>query len=80
MHVALMNHFKQQGFDYYDFLGGDSQYKRSLSDVEVKFFNISAYINNKKGVLLYYLVVFRRYLNELCHSIQDWHKGIAKLL
>ena len=31
-HCLLMQHMLEAGFDSYDFMGGDSQYKRQLAD------------------------------------------------
>lgn len=36
-HWLLMQHFLEQGFDNYDFMGGDSQYKRQLADRDMEF-------------------------------------------
>ena len=36
-HLVLMEHFLEQGLDSYDFMGGDTQYKRQLADGEMLF-------------------------------------------
>lgn len=50
-HVLLMDHFLDQGFDYYDFMGGDSQYKRQLADERITFMTLRAH----NGALKYRL-------------------------
>ncbi len=37
MHVLAMQHYAEQGCHTYDFLGGESQYKTSLSDTQYTF-------------------------------------------
>jgi CelD/BcsL family acetyltransferase involved in cellulose biosynthesis len=39
-HLLLMQHFLEQGMDVYDFMGGDSQYKRQLSNGECGFLTL----------------------------------------
>lgn len=36
-HSLLMQHFLETGYDSYDFMGGDSQYKRQLADRQQNF-------------------------------------------
>ena len=56
MHSILMEFYRKQGFERYDFMGGDAQYKKSLSDTQVDFISISAPLATQKGRLisLYY--------------------------
>ena len=43
--------FAEKGFKLYDFMGGDAQYKRSLSDNSVIFHTIEVISPNLKGKL-----------------------------
>jgi hypothetical protein len=52
MHVCLMAEFSRLGFSFYDFMGGDSQYKRSLSSESYTFYNIAIQLPTMSGRLL----------------------------
>ncbi|GAB5415430.1 MAG: hypothetical protein Cons2KO_30330 [Congregibacter sp.] len=39
-HCLLMQHLLDEGWDEYDFMGGDSQYKRQLADVKTRFVSV----------------------------------------
>ena len=39
-HCLLMQHFLDEGWDSYDFMGGDSQYKRQLADEHTEFLTL----------------------------------------
>jgi CelD/BcsL family acetyltransferase involved in cellulose biosynthesis len=39
-HCLLMQHFLDDGWDNYDFMGGDSQYKRQLADRRTEFMTL----------------------------------------
>lgn len=45
VHVALMAHYCKLGFQEYDFLGGDAQYKRTLADTQYAFYTVSVWAN-----------------------------------
>ena len=51
MHVALMEYYADKGFEAYDFLGGESRYKASLSDEEYNFLSVTIPLNTFKGKL-----------------------------
>lgn len=53
MHLALMEHYATMGFKTYDFLGGESRYKASLSDNEYTFSSLTIPLNTVKGKLFY---------------------------
>jgi len=52
MHCILMSQYAERGYKRYDFLGGDSQYKRSLSDTVVTFHSILLTSSTLKGRFL----------------------------
>ncbi len=60
MHYLIMKHYQGEGFQNYDFLGGESRYKRSLSNVEVLFFSESFVFSSLKGKLLSIYKMIRR--------------------
>ena len=43
MHFLLMQFYRNKGFQWYDFLGGESQYKKSLSSEIYEFSNLTFY-------------------------------------
>ncbi|MEO0438411.1 MAG: GNAT family N-acetyltransferase [Pseudomonadota bacterium] len=45
-HSLLMQHFLDEGWDTYDFMGGDSQYKRQLADIPVAFTTLKVHSGN----------------------------------
>lgn len=51
LHCKAMAYFAEKGFKLYDFMGGDAQYKRSLSDNSVIFHTIEVISPNLKGKL-----------------------------
>lgn len=62
MHVALMEYYAEKGFKTYDFLGGESRYKASLSDEEYNFVSVTVPLNTFKGKLYsLYLRLFRKH-------------------
>lgn len=42
-HALLMQHFMEQGYSHYDFMGGDSQYKQQLADETIEFMTIDVH-------------------------------------
>lgn len=46
MHILLMSYYGKFGFEFYDFMAGDSQYKRTLSSEEYKLYTIELYKNS----------------------------------
>lgn len=46
MHTLAVAYYARQGFSYYDFMGGDSQYKRSLSNEEYMLSAVHLYKNS----------------------------------
>ena len=46
MHTLLMSYYGRLGFEFYDFMAGDSQYKRSLSSEEYKLYTLEIYKNS----------------------------------
>ena len=52
MHHEIMNYYANRGFKTYDFLGGNSRYKSSLSNREVSFFTETFIFNNLTGKVL----------------------------
>ncbi|MBT3137290.1 GNAT family N-acetyltransferase [Alteromonas sp. ALT199] len=49
LHCKAIAHFAKKGFKLYDFMGGDAQYKRSLSDNSVVFHSVEVISPNIKG-------------------------------
>lgn len=62
MHFLLMQFYKEKGFEWYDFLGGESQYKQSLSSETYEFNNMTFYPNTLLGKLTYQIDNFKRSL------------------
>ena len=60
MHVEAMQLFAQQGYNIYDFLAGEAQYKRSLSNTPYHLMSISCYLNTWRGRLLRWAQKWRR--------------------
>jgi hypothetical protein len=54
IHFELMKYYANKGFKWYDFMGGDSRYKQSLSTNKYFFSNISIYKKSLLGKLLYF--------------------------
>ncbi len=52
LHLHLMTHYASRGFNHYDFMGGESQYKKTLANQSVSFFNTQSYLKTLKGRLL----------------------------
>ena len=51
LHLALMEYYAQQGLSWYDFMGGASQYKQTLSNDTVVFHSLQIPTMTFKGVL-----------------------------
>lgn len=51
LHLALMEHYAQRGLNWYDFMGGASQYKQTLSNDTVVFHSLQIPTMTFKGVL-----------------------------
>lgn len=49
MHLHLMAHYAALGYKQYDFMGGDSQYKRTLADKTVEFKSVSLTLDTLTG-------------------------------
>lgn len=49
VHVMCIMHFAERNFSDYDYLAGDSQYKRSLSDQSYSMYNLELFNPNWKG-------------------------------
>ena len=45
MHILLMSYYGKIGFEFYDFMAGDSQYK-PLSSEEYKLYTLELYKNS----------------------------------
>lgn len=52
LHLYAMSYFAQQGYTWYDFLGGDSQYKRSLSTHTYEHKHLGICLPTWRGVAL----------------------------
>jgi hypothetical protein len=46
IHYELMKYYRDKGFEWYDFLGGEAQYKKSLSSTVYSFNNLVIYKSN----------------------------------
>lgn len=46
MHILLLSHYGRLGFKSYDFMAGDSQYKRTLSSEEYNLYTLDIYKNS----------------------------------
>ena len=46
MHILLMSYYGELGYEFYDFMAGDSQYKRSLSSEDYSLYTLELYKNN----------------------------------
>lgn len=55
MHLEAMVFFSKIGFTSYDFMGGDAQYKTSLSSHIYEFQNLSIYNPNKTSNIIFYI-------------------------
>lgn len=62
MHFLLMQFYKEKGFAWYDFLGGESRYKKSLSSDTYEFNNMTFYPNTLLGNLIYQIDKIKRSL------------------
>lgn len=46
MHILLMSYYGKLGFEFYDFMAGESQYKRTLSSEEYKLYTLEIFRNS----------------------------------
>ncbi|MFD3390328.1 GNAT family N-acetyltransferase [Alteromonas macleodii] len=51
LHSTLMEYYRKKGFHWYDFLGGESRYKESLSTETYIFKNLTIYTRSIEGRL-----------------------------
>ncbi|KHT54097.1 hypothetical protein RJ41_06000 [Alteromonas marina] len=51
LHSTLMEYYQKKGFYWYDFLGGESRYKKSLSTETYIFSNLTIYTRSIEGRL-----------------------------
>ena len=51
LHSILMEYYRKKGFHWYDFLGGESRYKESLSTEAYMFSNLTIYTRSIEGRL-----------------------------
>ena len=51
LHFVLMEYYRNKGFHWYDFLGGESRYKKSLCTETYAFKNLTLYTESKEGRL-----------------------------
>lgn len=65
MHLHLMAHYAALGYKQYDFMGGDSQYKRTLADKTVEFKSVSLTLDTLTGKAI-------RTANEIKKSIKSF--------
>lgn len=65
LHVYAMQYFASMGLTCYDFLGGTSQYKRSLSTNSYKMHSFSLVPNTFKGLFLKLMYRGYKYLRKL---------------
>lgn len=59
LHLMIMNYYAQNGFAFYDYMGGESQYKKSLSKYSITFQSISVPLRTIKGYILQCLYFVR---------------------
>jgi len=64
MHYKMMEYYANRGFKTYDFLGGESRYKSSLSNGEVSFFTKTFIFNNLLGRIIATYKKIRPYLSK----------------
>jgi hypothetical protein len=55
MHAMAIQYFAQAGYQFYDFMGGDSQYKRSLATSSYALARVSLRKKNLKNTVVNYL-------------------------
>lgn len=60
MHCHLMANYAANGYEYYDFMGGESQYKKSLADDDVDFYNVTITLPTVSGRLLMFFKSMKR--------------------
>lgn len=60
MHCYLMANYAAKGYEYYDFMGGESQYKKSLADNDVDFYNLTITLPTVSGRLLMFFKNIKR--------------------
>ena len=64
-HLLLIEYLSEKGFKYYDFLAGDTQYKKSLSTDKYLMIWVEIY----KHYWMYYSVKKIRFLKKKAHSL-----------
>lgn len=56
MHILLMSYYGKLGFEFYDFMAGESQYKRTLSSEEYKLYTLEIFRDSKMVSIGRYLI------------------------
>lgn len=64
IHVALMAHYASLGYQVYDFLGGDAQYKRTIANEKYYFESLTIWNNSTFAKTLWFLNKAKSYLNR----------------
>jgi len=70
MHCFLMAEYAKLGYLKYDFMGGESQYKKSLCNEEVNFYNITITPPTLKGKTLLVLKKCKRSFSALSNKLK----------
>jgi Acetyltransferase (GNAT) domain len=76
LHLALMEHYARRGLSWYDFMGGASQYKQTLSNDTVVFHSLQIPTKTFKGILTRsknYLTNLKVIIAELVKSWRGSH-------
>jgi hypothetical protein len=60
LHFTLMEYYRNKGFHWYDFMGGESQYKKSLCTESYVFKNLTLYTKSIEGRLACFLQRLRQ--------------------
>lgn len=71
LHLALMEHYARRGLSWYDFMGGASQYKQTLSNDTVVFHSLQIPTKTFKGIL----TRSKNYLTKLKIIIAEFVKS-----
>lgn len=74
-HVCAMRHFAECGYKTYDFLAGDAQYKRSLSEFSYPMYTETLYSRSLYTRTFLTAKMIKRWLHGICHNLRTIFKN-----
>ncbi|MDO6566312.1 GNAT family N-acetyltransferase [Alteromonas sp. 1_MG-2023] len=69
IHVALMAHYASLGYQVYDFLGGEAQYKRTIANEKYHFESLTIWNNSTFAKTLWFVNKVKTYLNRFVSKL-----------